>query len=72
MFTGLIEEVGILKSFNKTSLGARMCVYAPKISPELKIGESVSINGACSTVVKFSQDSFEVEYSNHTLLLILS
>lgn len=69
MFTGLIEEVGILKSFYKTSLGARMCVYAPKISPELKIGESVSINGACSTVVKFSQDSFEVEYSNHTLSL---
>ena len=66
MFTGLIEEVGTLKSVTKTSAGAVVTV-ASKLAKELKIGDSVAVNGVCSTVVKLGSDTFCVEYSNKTL-----
>lgn len=68
MFTGLIEEVARVRSVKKNASGARFCIEA-KFSSELKIGDSVAINGVCQTVVAFDNKSFEVEAMNETLRL---
>lgn len=67
MFTGLIEEVGILKQKNQFGNGLRLTIQAGKISPELTIGESVNINGACQTVIQATKNSFTVETIEETL-----
>lgn len=67
MFTGLVEEVGILKQKTQFGSGLRLTIEAEKISPELKIGESVNINGACQTVTHTTKNSFTVETIEETL-----
>jgi riboflavin synthase len=59
MFTGIITEVGVIDSINSSG-GAVLKIRASGSAKELKINDSVSINGACQTVVKKSNDSFEV------------
>ena len=67
MFTGLIEEVGTVKSFDKNSAGAVLVVECKNILDDVKLGASVAINGACHTVVDFSSTSITVQTSNETL-----
>jgi riboflavin synthase len=68
MFTGLIESLGRIKSIEKTHKGAKFKICA-KFENSPKIGDSVSINGACQTIVKINEDCFEVEAMNETLKL---
>lgn len=56
MFTGLIREMAKVVSFNNNFLTIK-AKYNPKI------GDSIAINGACLTVVKFTRDTFTVELS---------
>lgn len=67
MFTGLIEELGIVKSFERNSAGAVLVVECKKILEDVKLGASVAINGACHTVVDFTTNSITVQTSNETL-----
>ena len=67
MFTGLIEERGIVKSFERNSAGALLIVECKKILDDVRLGASVAINGACHTVVDFSDSSITVQTSNETL-----
>lgn len=67
MFTGLIEEVGIIRKFEATEAGAFLTVECKKILDDVKIGASIAINGACHTVTSFSSDSFSAETSRETL-----
>ena len=67
MFTGLIEELGIVKSFERNSAGALLIVECKKILDDVRLGASVAINGACHTVVAFSDNSITVQTSNETL-----
>ena len=52
MFTGIVEEKAILNSVEKTATGSRLTVISKKITQDLKIGDSVSVNGVCLSVVK--------------------
>lgn len=67
MFTGLIEEIGIIKSAVPLGGGIRITVGAEKIIEGLKIDDSVSINGVCQTVVVINGKVFEVEAIEETL-----
>ncbi len=67
MFTGIIEEVGAISHVKKTGGGIRFRVSAPKYSPELKINDSIAINGACHTVVWRTDTEFEVDSVEETL-----
>ncbi len=68
MFTGLIEEQGEIKSIRKAGGGRRITVKAKKIMDDLKIDDSVALNGVCQTVVSRSADTFEVEAVEETIL----
>ena len=52
MFTGIIEEIGRLKSFD----GGRIEISCEKILSDMKIGDSISTNGICLTVVNFGEN----------------
>jgi riboflavin synthase len=67
MFTGLIEEIGIVQSIRQIGGGKRFRIHAQKIMDDLKIDDSVSIDGACQTVVAFGKNYFEVEAVEETL-----
>ncbi len=68
MFTGLIEEIGEIKSIHRIGDGRRITVKATKIMDDLKIDDSVAINGACQTVVSLTSGSFDVETVEETIL----
>ena len=67
MFTGLVEEIGIISSITKQSKGAVISVTCSKILDDLKLGDSVAIDGACQTVVKLRENGFDVEAAKETL-----
>jgi len=54
MFTGIIEEIGIIESIIRKGGGLTLAVSSSKINETLKIGDSVAVNGVCLTVVKMS------------------
>ncbi len=62
MFTGIIEEVGRLKSFD----GARIEISCEKILSDIKIGDSISTNGICLTVVDFGENYFAADVMPET------
>ena len=67
MFTGIIEEIGIVKDFKQISNSAEITVSCNKVLNDTKIGDSIAINGVCQTVVEMSENSFTAEASNETL-----
>lgn len=67
MFTGLVEETGILKEKIPTGDGFRFTIEANKIMEDLKIGSSVAVNGCCLTIVNIANKSFSVDTIEETL-----
>lgn len=67
MFTGIIEEIGVVKSFEKSSIGALITIECSKVLEDTKIGDSISISGVCQTVVKIGQNYFTADVSEETL-----
>lgn len=67
MFTGLIEETGIIQSVKPLGGGKRITVKSQKIMDDLKIDDSVAINGVCQTVVSRTVDTFDVESVEETI-----
>lgn len=66
MFTGLIEEMGTTKKIIKKNESSVLDIEA-KLSQELKIGQSIAVNGVCLTVIKAGKDFFEAEVMKETL-----
>ena len=67
MFTGIIKEIGIVREVRRESGKVVLGVSSERIIKELEMGSSVSINGACQTVVKMSDTIFYVEAVEETL-----
>ncbi len=67
MFTGIVEEVGKISEFRKSSQGARIVVECKTILENLHLGDSVAVDGCCQTVVEIGNNSFSAELSPETL-----
>lgn len=67
MFTGLIEEVGTVATVQPNSNGSRLAVCAQKVLENLRIGDSIAVDGVCTTVISFDKASFTIEASPETL-----
>ena len=67
MFTGIIEAIGQVEAFCKSDFGAKIKIGCQKILQNTKIGDSISINGCCQTVVEIGNDYFCTDISNETL-----
>jgi riboflavin synthase len=67
MFTGIIEEVGKIRSVQTTAQGGRLTVTAREVPVGVKLGESIAVNGVCLTVVEFDSASLTFDISAETL-----
>jgi|MTBAKSStandDraft_2_1061841.scaffolds.fasta_scaffold02423_19 riboflavin synthase len=65
MFTGLIEQVGILKARRRSGT-VLVLEIAASVWPDVKIGDSVACNGACLTVVEIRKTSLSFEIMEET------
>ena len=63
MFTGIVEEVGQVASLSDY----RLVIQARTVLEDVHVGDSISVNGACLTVVEFNTDSFAVDLAPETL-----
>ena len=69
MFTGLIQYVGKVAKIEQADTSARLSISCPPITTEIKVGDSVSVNGVCLTVTEFDNNSFAVDVMVQTLNL---
>lgn len=67
MFTGLIEEVGVIASVESGAEGSRISVTAAEVLKNVKLGDSIAVDGACMTVVDFNAQAFTFEASPESL-----
>lgn len=67
MFTGLIVEMGEILSLVKKESGARLALQAKKLVPDAALGDSISVNGTCLTVVGIKGNILSFDLSAETL-----
>jgi len=67
MFTGIVEEVGIIREMRFQADGAAITVGARTILPGITIGDSIAVNGVCLTAVRLLPDAFVCDISEETL-----
>ncbi|HIF43554.1 MAG TPA: riboflavin synthase [Dehalococcoidia bacterium] len=63
MFTGIVEELGVVAKISNNA----MTVQASKVTEDLKLGDSIAVNGTCLTAVNFSRTDFSVDLSPETM-----
>src|SRR5690625_842953 len=68
MFTGIIEEMGTMKEMKTISKQAvQLTIAAEKMLEDVKLGDSIAVNGICLTVTSFTADSFQVDVMPETI-----
>lgn len=67
MFTGLVEELGKVKNMIRTSRSVRLTINASKVVSDVKIGDSIAVNGTCLTVVAHGDDWFTADVMPETV-----
>ncbi|NJP38836.1 riboflavin synthase [Alkalicoccus luteus] len=67
MFTGIIEEKGKIVSMKETGKAIVMTVEAPEILSDVKLGDSIAVNGVCLTVASFEGSQFTVDLMPETV-----
>ncbi|MGD9677703.1 MAG: riboflavin synthase [Vulcanibacillus sp.] len=67
MFTGLIEEIGEIKSIKRSGNSMVLEIAAKNILTDTKIGDSIAVNGICLTVTTLDHNSFTVDVMPETM-----
>ncbi len=66
MFTGLIEEIGSLRAVERRGEAMILTINAGKVLEDVKLGDSIAVNGVCLTVVSYDGRSFAVDVMPET------
>lgn len=67
MFTGIVEHLGTVSSVDRVERGRTIVVETAPISQSAKVGDSISVNGVCLTVVRVEHPSVYFEAMGETL-----
>ncbi|MCE5287513.1 MAG: riboflavin synthase [Pelosinus sp.] len=67
MFTGLVEELGKVTAVQKGKESLRLTVAAKKVLADIKLGDSIAVNGACLTVVEYNDAQFTADVMPETV-----
>lgn len=67
MFTGIIEETGVIRAVQRGAKSAVLTVEAKKILEDVHIGDSIATNGVCLTVTSVRGSCFTADVMNETL-----
>jgi len=68
MFTGIIEELGSVRSIEERGENARLVINARIVTGGTNHGDSIAVNGVCLTALDLEDDSFAADVSRETLL----
>jgi riboflavin synthase len=68
MFTGIIEELGSVRSIEERGENARIVISAKTVTEGTNHGDSIAVNGVCLTALDIHDDSFAADVSRETLL----
>lgn len=66
LFTGIIEELGTVKSATKHGKTIKLTIKASKIVEDIQLGDSISVNGVCLTVTDMKSDEFSADVMPET------
>lgn len=67
IFTGIVEELGILKNMQKGARSSQLNIQAEVVLGGLHVGDSIAVDGVCLTVVSFDRSSFVADVMPETL-----
>jgi riboflavin synthase len=66
LFTGIIEEIGTIKSINKGNETIVLTISGEKVLKDVNLGDSIAVNGVCLTVTSYSSHQFTVDVMPET------
>ena len=67
MFTGIIEELGSVRSIDRRGEDARIVITAHTVTQDAHDGDSIAVNGVCLTALDVNKDSFAADVSRETM-----
>ncbi|WP_138160305.1 riboflavin synthase [Peptoniphilus catoniae] len=67
MFTGIVEELGKVKTIKNSNSSCRIEISAEKILSDIHLGDSIAVNGICLTVTDFTKGSFSADIMHESL-----
>jgi riboflavin synthase len=67
MFTGIVEELGVVQALERGLQSAVLTVLARRVVKDLNVGDSITVNGVCLTVVRKTDQDFAVDVGPETL-----
>ena len=68
MFTGIVEEIGIVTRIKKGQNSSVLSIQGSRIFEDLHMGDSVAVNGVCLTVSRLDKQSFDADTTSETLV----
>ncbi|NLY80984.1 MAG: riboflavin synthase [Lysinibacillus sp.] len=67
MFTGIIEDKGVVTDISKDSKSMEITIRSPKIVSDAGLGDSIAVNGVCLTVTRLTEDEITVDVMPETV-----
>ena len=67
MFTGIVEEIGKIKSIKNGVKSSILSIQGDRIFEDIHLGDSIAVNGVCLTVTSFNNKIFTADVMNETL-----
>ncbi|BAF59941.1 MAG: riboflavin synthase [Pelotomaculum sp.] len=67
MFTGIVEELGVVRAVRSGTASARLVIGATKVLEDLRVGDSIAVNGVCLTAESFTSREFTADVMAETL-----
>ena len=67
MFTGIVDEIGHIRQIKRSGHSCMLTISCRTVLEGTKLGDSIAVNGACLTVTRMDQDSFDADVTPETL-----
>ena len=67
MFTGIVEELGVVEGIEEQSDAVRLTVRGPFVTADVRLGDSIAVNGCCLTVAERDGETFTAYVKQETL-----
>ena len=67
MFTGIVQDLGTVRSLGRTPAGHRLLVHASRLPRPLRDGDSIAVSGVCLTITRWNESEVEFDVVPETL-----
>ncbi|MDZ5010746.1 riboflavin synthase, partial [Clostridium perfringens] len=67
MFTGIVEEIGVIQGIKNSEKSSKIVIKANKVLDKTILGDSICTNGVCLTITNISGNTFEADVMAETL-----